>query len=638
MKYYCLKAFTLLSCILLGVTAHAHDFEAQNSDDIVIYYNIISTTDKTCEVTYRGSSYSSYSDEYTGSITIPETVPYNGITYSITRIGASAFYGCIGLTSITIPNSVTDIDYDAFRGCIGLTNITIPNRITYIGLSAFYGTGWYENQLDGILYLNNCCLGYKKNKPTGNLTLKEGTGLIATWAFRDCADLTSVSIPNSVTSIGAGAFRGCSSLTSVTIPNSVTRIGDGAFTYCAGLELIIVESGNMKYDSRDNCNALIESASNTIIRGSNNTIIPNSITAIGECAFEGCSKLSYIKLLNSIHTIEEGAFRDCISLTSVEIPSSINCIKQTTFYGCTNLNSINIPSSVTSIGQKAFYNTKWYNSQDNGVLYLCNCCLGYKGNAPIGDLTIKDGTRIIADMSFLNCNELKTITIPSSITNFGYDSFGGTKGLAVNIESLESWCNIDFDYNSNPLYSGKLHIKGVEVNELTIPDNITKIKNYTFRGCISINTVKIPDTTKFIGASAFTYCYNLEKIFIGNSIENIGSTAFQGCSKIHEIVCFPKNPPVSDAWFPETVRQTATLYVPEESICLYQVADEWKYFSNIKGFSSSAIKEILLDEENEVNVIEIARYDISGRLLSAPVKGINFVKMSDGSMKKVIVK
>ena len=181
--------------------------------------------------------------------------------------------------------------------------------------------------------------------------------------------------------------------------------------------------------------------------------------------------------------------------------------------------------------------------------------------------------------------------------------------------------------------------KGNEaLTSVVVGEDVRIIGKAAFMHCFHLKEVTLPDSVEEIYELAFLACYNLEKIFIGNSIENIGSTAFQGCSKIHEIVCFPKNPPVSDAWFPETVRQTATLYVPEESICLYQVADEWKYFSNIKGFSSSAIKEILLDEENEVNVIEIARYDISGRLLSAPVKGINFVKMSDGSMKKVIVK
>lgn len=197
----------LIATLLTGITAHAHDFEAQNNDGVTIYYNIISSTDKTCKVTYAGDYYSSYSNEYAGSIIIPETVTYNGTTYSVTSIG-----------------------YAAFRDCTGLTSITIPNSVTSIGLYAFKGTGWYNNQPDGILYLDNCFLGYKGNSATGNLTLVDGTRLIAENAFRSCTGLTSVTIPNSVTGIGDYAFSWCKGLTSITIGVKVSTIGRCAFS------------------------------------------------------------------------------------------------------------------------------------------------------------------------------------------------------------------------------------------------------------------------------------------------------------------------------------------------------------------------------------------------------------------------
>ena len=284
MKQKLLQSLMLIAALLTSAHAFAYDFEEKNSDGVTIYYNITSSYVKTCEVTYRGSysnSYS-YSDEYTGSITIPETVTYNGTTYSVIRIGRDAFYKCTGLTSITIPNSVTSIGYSAFEyctsltnvifnaedcetmgslfypvfknctklssvtigenvknipsyafcDCTGLTSISIPNSVTSIGQAAFEGTGWYNNQPDSILYLANYCLGYKRNKPTGNLTIKEGTRLIAPSAFCGCSGLTSITIPNSVTSIGDKAFESCSGLTSITIPNSVTSIGDYAFFGC----------------------------------------------------------------------------------------------------------------------------------------------------------------------------------------------------------------------------------------------------------------------------------------------------------------------------------------------------------------------------------------------------------------------
>ena len=143
MKHKLLQSLMLIAVLLTCTHAYAHDFEAKNSDGVTIYYNITSSADKTCEVTYAGDSYSSYSNEYTGSIVIPKTVIYNGTydgtTYSVTGIGIYAFHGCTGLTSVTIPNSVTSIDYGAFYGCTGLTSITIPNSVTSIGIYAFSG-------------------------------------------------------------------------------------------------------------------------------------------------------------------------------------------------------------------------------------------------------------------------------------------------------------------------------------------------------------------------------------------------------------------------------------------------------------------------------------------------------------------
>ena len=138
MKQKLLQCLMLIATLLTGITAHAHDFEAQNNDGVTIYYKITSSTDKTCAVTFRGSYVSSYSDEYTGSIVIPETVTYNGTTYSVTSIGSSAFDGCTGLKSVTSPNSVTSIGDYAFYKCSGLTSITIPNSVTSIGDCAFY--------------------------------------------------------------------------------------------------------------------------------------------------------------------------------------------------------------------------------------------------------------------------------------------------------------------------------------------------------------------------------------------------------------------------------------------------------------------------------------------------------------------
>ena len=340
MKQQNIRLLLVLLISLLSVNASAHDIEVANTDGKIIYYRYINNNTE-LEVSYRGNSYDSYFGEYSGNVVIPESVTYNGKTYSVTSIGweafrdcsgltsvtipnsvtsigNSAFYYCNGLTSITIPNSVTSIDgyafYDcsgltsvtipnsvtsigesAFSGCSGLTSVTIGNSVTSIGYWAFNGTAWYNIQPDGLVYAGKVAYKYKGTMPSNtSIVIEEGTLGIAGGAFSGCSGLTSVTIPNSVTSIGYEAFYNCSGLTSITIPNSVTSIGDYAFLRCSGLTSIT---------------------------------IPNSVTSIGYRAFYGCSSMTSITIPNSVTSIGGGAFSGCDNLTSVisEITEPFNC-------------------------------------------------------------------------------------------------------------------------------------------------------------------------------------------------------------------------------------------------------------------------------------------------------------------------
>ena len=228
-------AIAIMLCVALPT--FAHDFEVNG-----IYYNYLDKTAKTVAVTYKGSSYNSYSNEYTGAVSIPSSVTYNSTTYSVTSIGDGAFSKCTGLTSVSIPNSVTSIDDRAFKGCSGLTSVTIPNSVTSICFFAFDG-----------------CTGLT------SVTIPNSVTTIGDHAFLYCRGLTSVTIPNSVTTIGIGAFFGCRGLTTVTIPNSVTTIGDFAFCCCRGLTTVT---------------------------------IPNSVTEIGDNAFRDCDNLDSVIITN----------------------------------------------------------------------------------------------------------------------------------------------------------------------------------------------------------------------------------------------------------------------------------------------------------------------------------------------------
>ena len=337
----------------------------------------------------------------------------------LTSIPHYSFRYCTSLTSITIPEGVKSIGDCAFHDCSNLTSITIPNSVTSIGSDAFYRTPWFENLPDGMVYAGKVAYQYKGTMPENTtIQIQEGTVGISDMAFYNCSGLTSIIIPEGVTSIGGAAFGACIGLTSITIPESVTRIGKDALWLCKGLTSIVVEEGNSVYDSRYGCNALIETASNTLLQGCVNTIIPEGVTSIGNRAFYCCS-----------------------NLTSIDIPESVTTIGNETFDGCTNLTSI-----IVEDGNSV------YDSRND-----CNALIETASNTLLKgckNTTIPESVTTIGGRAFSGCTGLTAITIPESVTSIGGSAFSGCDSLSIIKVGLKTPIEIPsdcFDLNNTTL-------------------------------------------------------------------------------------------------------------------------------------------------------------------------------------------
>ena len=418
------------------------------------------------------------------------------IPAGVTAIGESSFHGS-GLTSVTFHEGITSIGAFAFATCTHLTQISIPSSVTYIDTHAFeYCIGMVEIQVaaanpnyasrDGVLF----------NKALNTL-LQAPRGISGAY-----------SIPDSVTLIDSRAFGSCINLVSVTIPHSVSIINDLAFSYCINLASITVDPANPNYASAGG--VLFDKGLRTLMQApaalSGDYLVPDTVTAIGDYAFQNCSGLSSVTIPNSVTAIGDYAFSACSSLSDIVIPNGVTSINYAVFAACASLESVTIPEGVTSINDFAF-----------------------KECTSLSHVTIPHSVTSIGDYAFYRCIKLGAINIPGSVTSIGNYAFNGCVALeAISIpDSVTSIGDAAFAYCSG-------------LTSITIPDSVTVISGATFANCTSLSAITIPESVTSIDGLAFSECTSLGGVNIPASVISIGNSAFSGCSNLTSI-SFPSS-------------------------------------------------------------------------------------------------
>ena len=510
---------------LAGTSAFAHDIEVANADGVTIYY-VWTNNNTELEVSCRGSYYSNYWNEYSGDITIPASVEYDGKTYNVTSVRSSAFRDCSSLISIIIPNSVTSIGNYAFSGCY-LTSIVSEIEKPFEISNVFYNTpsnvgiiipkgtrdtymltaGWSKFTLvevgegatkgqkiedGGICYIvgenNTVSVTSTDKKYSGDVVLPD--------------QVTYNEISYQVTSIGNNAFYSCYDLTSITMPNSITLIDYSAFENCRSLGAVI---------------------------------IPNNVTTIGSAAFSNCSGLTSITFPNSLTTIGSYAFRDCSNLTSVVIGNGITSIDYNAFSGANLRKTIWLTNTPPS----------GYNYASGTINYVSNDQFSSLRNTVkyqfLSSYFDVDGIRYVpVSPSERTCDAIDCV-YNESAADTKISSTVVYKGVTMNVKNIKPY----LAYNNKYIKTLTVDNDGElaeyaftncsNMESATLGQKVSAIGSYSFQGCSTLKAIEIPDAVKEIKDGTFNGCTNMMFAKIGSSVKTIDNSAFSGCSTLPSI-------------------------------------------------------------------------------------------------------
>ena len=488
---------------------------------------------------------------------------------NVTSIGNSAFKGCSHLLSITVPNSVKNIGEEVFRSCKELETVFLPNSIVTIPQSAFWG-----------------CYGLK------SIVFPEDVITIEDFAFFDCRSLKFINLPKSLKYVGKRAFYLCHSIESLFVPFNLEVIKEEAFSHCYSLRSITVDKRNRFFDSREDCNAIIETKSNKLLLACFSTYIPRGVLSIGENAFAKVKHVTSISIPNSVTEIGFAAFSGCEDLISFEIPLSVKTIGDAAFLGCKRLKSISIDNSRIKVGNRLFhdcdslvslllplegidkfmqydYDNKYPVRTEEGLALFSTKVTGedlqnawedeygvkysldrrrlLKAPHSLRNYSLKNDVVIICDNAFRKCERLSTVSIPNNVIAIGYYAFSGCAMLnsvelppkiTIIKEGTFQYCNnlISISIPENVTEIGRWAFqKCKKIPNVSLPRRIRKIGEGVFSHCEYLTAINLPEKLEYIPEEAFLYCKKLTTLGIPEGVKKIYGGAFVGCSSLQEI-------------------------------------------------------------------------------------------------------